>query len=1596
MLTKVLLLKMSISNMVADSSSEWKLLPKFDQFGVVNWSKNLKVWLMRKNRNHLGLEDRPVRPANNAPVTVRNKYKEDLDKWLERKDTCISSIFEAVQPVAEALEIVDQYFREKDMLPQDHPDKEQLASELISRLIVRFRGEIQYELVELNKKFAGFKILPGELVCAAIDRLNGICQKMSELGEPPTDIAKKTKLQTALETRSDLEQLYTNLYLQGDITFIDMITICRRYDQAKGVPKEGTDEVNMNSTADENEVCSYPKCGKRGHSQKSCWKKKRDLKIAKLRRQGKSRGARNRSESRRDNNEKKKSDGCYVCGDTRHRAYKCKFRAQVRSDSAQGDKNRPFLDEKPAKRTDWNRFLRREEQEEDSDSVNMIMYEEPHDDSCVSEEVLHTSDEPVYLDSCASNKLFIVKDRNFLHTVKKEDGNIQTTRAGSSLHYEETGGFGDWTDIKICPGSVKNICSGGILRSHGYGLQLLNKPTVVRLDTGETVLEATYSSNGMPYVNLQEILDLPNLTMLEEVYLSDKVHEDPLEMLHKRCGHVSKHKLIEAFKHRLFTGSGLTRRHLSKKSLRKMKGICKACAKSKMTRKSFTAKRDDELQATEFLEKVSVDIAVYFNCPSRQGYKYVLTLSDIATKEFWEYPLETRSANEVLSCVKDWVERKLPTYPGSHRLIQYHSDGGAELIDKSIQQYLMSKFGTSITWSSTDSPEMNGVSERRNRTLGEMTLALLMDSGLPVIFWWDAYVYACMIVRRMPTRTYRGWMSPMECVPGGSVPDLSRFRRWGCKAYVLIPKGDRRKDWQEKSQTGYFIGLSNTKKGSRVWLGDKEVVSVHVLYDESIPPRDKEYYAELEEALVKTDPLDRSVEEFKHLIGSYHVDDGFLFKTTRVVVRKGLIVAFRALVTAGKEQIEEKVPIHVRDIAELTGDYNRRLYSKPRSCDDKRGGSSSTPASGDTPNKSTADEIPGKRMSLRTLPESSAGAVPSGVSANRVFENVPSCVPSENSGTVHAESRETSGKRTRIRRVLTNVSTLGEVNLLHDEEIVNLCDESDCALMSNSSTYREPETYEESLTCPEASNWKEARRLERNALFKREVFNVVETPPGVRPLKSRYVFKRKYNKDGSIKKHKARLVALGYGQRTGIDVENTFAPVVKSITVRLIIALAFMFSMHIHQLDVSNAFCYAKIEGDVYMDPPPDFQLPPGHCFKLYRSLYGLRSSPRSWWKTIHGFIKSLGFKPCILEPCLYYMMYKGHRVYLTIYVDDIVIACADLTILTEIKKRFCERFDMSDMGELEHFLNVRVTRTKNYIQLDQSTYAEKILTKYAAFLGPSNKVRKSPLPVDAMDRINCTDSENSSQEEEGVDNYPYRSLLGAMLYLSMNTRPDIAYAVGLLSRYASKPTKATCKLMTYLLQYIRGTVRKGIRFSGKSFDMHIFTDADWAGDTVSRRSTTGYIVFAAGGPLTWQSILQVTVSTSSMQSEYQAMYAGMQELVWLRGVLAELGLRLYEPTPFFLDSQSARDLALNPVFHKRSKHIEIKYHWVREHVDPEGRFNTAILYHVGTDNQTADIFTKSLCGVIYEKHRKRCLGEDQKSSVDVIRENSYKRNRGS
>ena len=228
-------------------------------------------------------------------------------------------------------------------------------------------------------------------------------------------------------------------------------------------------------------------------------------------------------------------------------------------------------------------------------------------------------------------------------------------------------------------------------------------------------------------------------------------------------------------------------------------------------------------------------------------------------------------------------------------------------------------------------------------------------------------------------------------------------------------------------------------------------------------------------------------------------------------------------------------------------------------------------------------------------------------------------------------------------------------------------------------------------------------------------------------------------------------------------------------------------------------------------------------------------------------------------------MVYKHELMLLTIYVDDIIIACANAEYIREVKGKFCAKFDMTDMGEMEHFLNVCVSRRSGSIHLDQTVYLEKVLKKFERFLGPKSWIQKYPLPANAAALLGQSDDDLTAEDLLDLQNFPYRCFIGAVLYLSMNTRPDISYAVGMLSRYASKPTMTACDMVVHLMNYLRGTTRKGITFSGSTLDMHIFTDSDWAGDVLTRRSTTGYVVFAACGHIAWQSRLQTTVSTSSM-----------------------------------------------------------------------------------------------------------------------------------
>ena len=946
----------------------------------------------------------------------------------------------------------------------------------------------------------------------------------------------------------------------------------------------------------------------------------------------------------------------------------------------------------------------------------------------------------------------------------------------------------------------------------------------------------------------------------------------------------------------------------------------------------------------------------------------------------------------MLRCVKDLVENKLPMYGPNHRWQHYHADGGKELLDARVKGYLREQFGCKFTWSSTDTPETNATSERRFRTLGERTHAMLKHSGLPVDLWFKAYKAACYITRRLPTKTAFGWMSPHEAVPGGTVPDLSRLRIWGCKAYVKQPRGSLRKDWEDKARIGYFVGYSEEKMGHTVWLPqyNTEETSVHVLFDESIPSRADDYYKELDEVYaLKTSPEERAVEDYAGLVGAYHIDEGLLFKTTRVVVRKGLIVGYRALVVAGKTCQEEKTPLHVADLEEMSAIFAKRLE---KTMDQAAEGGRSTSAEGHGGDRKR------RRKEKRKAVVPGSGASNSSVVNEQIYgrsEDPPkkraaaervqaTGRPPEEPAS--AERRSSTGdpirRSTRMKRPtsLANVSKFGEeIHLMEFNELeINSIIEQEAA-----DELMEPLTHAEALASDQADEWSKARAAEKRAIDARGTLEVVSTPAGVCPIGCRYVYRIKRDELGMIKKFKARLVVLGCQQKKE-EKEQNYAPVVKGVTIRLVIAIAFIFGMYIHQLDVGSAFCYGDVKGDIYMRAPPDLDLGPGKCFKLKKSLYGLRQSPRQWNKMLDKFIKGLHFKSCITDLCLYYRWRDGKLHLILVYVDDIIIASADLQYIADIKSAFTARFDMTDCGELKHYLNVHITRTRAYIAMDQTAFCEKVFEKFGRWMGPANKTRRYPLPGDASDKLFQGRSEELSGDQvEYVRTFPYKQIVGAVLYLAMHTRPDIAYAVGVLARHASNPSYAACLLAVHLLQYLRGTHTLGIRFSAQSFDMHAFSDADWASDKLTRKSTTGYVVIAAGGPIAWQSKIQTTVATSSMESEYMAMYAAIQELVWLRGVLKEIGLPCMAPIPLFIDSQSAQDLAMNPVAHQRSKHIDIKYHWIREHVGEDG-FGTADCFHVKSDQESADIFTKSLTGIPFETHDATVRGERPSISTEV------------
>lgn len=491
-------------------------------------------------------------------------------------------------------------------------------------------------------------------------------------------------------------------------------------------------------------------------------------------------------------------------------------------------------------------------------------------------------------------------------------------------------------------------------------------------------------------------------------------------------------------------------------------------------------------------------------------------------------------------------------------------------------------------------------------------------------------------------------------------------------------------------------------------------------------------------------------------------------------------------------------------------------------------------------------------------------------------------------------------------------------------------------------------TLNEAMSSPESAEWKNAMSDEMNSLMENQTWTLVDLPNGKKPLKTKWVFTVKRDTSGKLVRYKARLVAKGCSQQYGIDYEETFSPVVRYSTIRILIALAIKKGLKIDQMDAITAFLQGDLSDEIYIEQPEGFKDGSKQVCKLKKAMYGLKQAGRAWNLKLEAALKSFGLIKSKLDPCVYYN--TDTTLILAIYVDDILIFWKNESVLNEIKNSLSNSFKMKDMGKAQGCIGIRIAQTNDGIELDQSKYINDILARF-------NMSEAKPIstPSDPAQKLSI---QMLTEDDSNNHNIPYQEGVGSLLYVAQCTRPDIAFSVNDVSRFNSNFGNAHWNAVKRIMRYLKGTIDLKLKFTyGISNDICGYSDADWASDIDKRRSCTGFLFTLSGGAITWMSKRQATIALSTTEAEYMALSAATQEALWLRQLYTELDNGNVKPILIHCDNQGAIKLAEMDCYKARSKHIDIRHHFVREKIE-----NSIIeLEYIPTNEMAADSLTKAV-----------------------------------
>jgi hypothetical protein len=921
---------------------------------------------------------------------------------------------------------------------------------------------------------------------------------------------------------------------------------------------------------------------------------------------------------------------------------------------------------------------------------------------------------------------------------------------------------------------------------------------------------------------------------------------------------------------------------------------CRACILGKMQKTPFTMGAESHLITSRVGELLHFDLTGGPNMDTIRGERYAIIIIDDYSRYIWIGLLKRK--DDAISKFMNLI-CQLDRHNDT-KVKTIHMDGGGEGRDLNFRS-ACERRGIRFETTNPHSPEQNAVAEKAIATLTDMTRTFLLDAGAPQALWGEAMMYAAYVKNRTLFCKKREEYSvtPFELL-FGKKPDLSDLHVWGSVAYCHVAKSTRTK-WAPKALECVFIGVPDGIKGLKF-----------------VRPGTGNYF---------------TARSFKILQGHWFNWQGADY--TRWQNHRGN--EYQAPVPALDEVLDVDSGVGGASIAPTANDNvqlgrNQHVAASPSSGGDVTGNNGTSGGDANDIN----DEIAHDSAVI------SADVVQPIVTADDQITQAPETHQSDDSRPVTTRY----GREIRCPTRFKNDSLF--INSMNDDNV----------------DWTEPDTVQQALKSKIADKWKEAMLEEHRALQRNETWELIDLPPGKNVVDCKWIFTVKTDLKTNKKKCKARLVARGFTQIPGVDYNETFSPVVKHATIRLLIAFATLFDFDIDQMDVRAAYLHGDIDTEILMKQPEGFTTgdPRKRVCRLKKALYGLKQSGMLWNVKIRDFLCEIGFEQSKSDPGLYYQ--KGKNIWLILFVDDMLIIGKDNSGVAEIKRLLKEKFEITDFGQITKFLNWKVTRNRenSSITIDQVDYCADLLETF----GLVDKVsRNTPISREALLQHAEKITGLISRSEKDIDkDFPYRKWIGKLSYLSLGTRPDLAFAVNYLSQFVGSYNADTIAMLTNLIRYLHGTKSYSLKLSAQDVDednmISAYVDASYGGDCSDRKSQTGWILMIGKMPFSWRSVKQEIVTLSTTESEYLALCDCAKEVLWLKGLLAEINLDVGR-IPIYVDSNSCLELAKHTSHHMRTKHIDIRYHFLREEI---AKKTLEVIWIPGKEMK-ADFLTKPMDG---------------------------------